>query len=149
MMDSRRGARGARFGAVLLNALLLGAITVLSGAAVAACGGKGTSYQTPTQPPSVARSATVTTSGTSTGATTTVTVQNFAFTPQNVTISVGSSVTWTFPSTVAHNVTADDSSFASGTLSGGQTYVRTFDKAGSYPYHCAIHPNMTGTVTVR
>ena len=48
-----------------------------------------------------------------------------------------------------HNITSDNDAFAaSGTLGGDATYSVTLTAAGTYPYHCAIHPNMVGTVTV-
>jgi len=49
----------------------------------------------------------------------------------------------------SHNIASDNGAFAtSGTLGGNATYSVTFTAAGDYPYHCAIHPNMVGTVTV-
>jgi plastocyanin len=48
----------------------------------------------------------------------------------------------------AHNITADDGSFASGTLPPGQSFEATFTAAGTYHYHCSIHPAMKGTVIV-
>jgi plastocyanin len=49
---------------------------------------------------------------------------------------------------VTHNITADDASFTSGNLPPGNTFEHTFTVAGSYAYHCSIHPTMKGTVTV-
>jgi plastocyanin len=52
-------------------------------------------------------------------------------------------------SATVHNITSDDGAFtASGGLGGNGTYSVALTTAGSYPYHCAIHPNMVGTVTV-
>jgi plastocyanin len=45
-------------------------------------------------------------------------------------------------------VTADDGAFRSDRLGSGATFSQTFAKAGTFAYHCAIHPGMTGTVTV-
>jgi plastocyanin len=78
-----------------------------------------------------------------------VAIKNFAFTPQNVSIPVGATVTWKFEDQTEHNVTAADGSFKSANLSGGKTFAMTFTKAGKFPYMCTIHPFMTGTVTVR
>jgi plastocyanin len=47
-----------------------------------------------------------------------------------------------------HNITADDGGFTSGNIAPGGTFERTYTVAGSYAYHCSIHPTMKGTVTV-
>ena len=49
---------------------------------------------------------------------------------------------------VAHNITSDDGAFTSGTLSPGSTFSATFGAAGTYGYHCSVHPTMIGEVTV-
>lgn len=77
-----------------------------------------------------------------------VSINNFAFTPANATISVGGTVNWTNNQSAPHTVTADDRSFDSGRLTTGQGFTRTFTTAGSFAYHCDIHPTMHGTVTV-
>jgi plastocyanin len=77
-----------------------------------------------------------------------VTIQNFSFQPGTITVKVGTTVTWTNQDTIGHTVTLDDGSATSGTLEHGQTYNQTFSKAGTFAYHCKIHPSMTATVTV-
>ena len=77
------------------------------------------------------------------------TIQNFAFSPNTITITSGSAVTWTNRDGVAHMVRADDGSWGSSTLGRGGTYSHVFTSSGSYTYHCAPHPYMTGTVVVR
>ena len=76
------------------------------------------------------------------------TIQNFAFSPNPLTVALGSTVTWTNLDGVAHTVTADDGSWGSSMLGQGETYSHVFTSPGSYTYHCAIHPFMTGTVVV-
>jgi len=56
---------------------------------------------------------------------------------------------WTNNDTIAHTSTADGGAWNSGTIAAGGTFSRTFTAAGSFPYHCAIHPGMIGTVTVQ
>jgi plastocyanin len=57
--------------------------------------------------------------------------------------------TYTTGTATSHNITSDNGAFAaSGTLGGNATYSITLTAPGSYPYHCAIHPNMVGTITV-
>ena len=81
--------------------------------------------------------------------TTAVNISGFAFVPSSVTIKAGDKVTWTNKDNTAHTVTSDNGAFASsGALSQNQTYSVTFGMAGTFPYHCSIHPTMTGTVTV-
>lgn len=77
-----------------------------------------------------------------------VAIANFAFSPPAITVAPGTTVVWTNQDTAAHTVTADDGSWASGTLNQGATYSRTFTTVGTYTYHCAIHPFMHGTITV-
>jgi plastocyanin/predicted lipoprotein with Yx(FWY)xxD motif len=75
-------------------------------------------------------------------------IANFAFAPVDITVTVGETVTWTNADSPSHTVTADDGSFDSGGIAPGATFSQSFTKAGTYAYHCTIHPSMTGTVTV-
>jgi plastocyanin len=116
---------------------LAGALLVV----IAACGGSGTTGET-SQP--AGESTTVASSGATTG-----TIDNFAFSPDSLSVSVGDTVTWTNKQAgTPHTVTADDGSFDSGNLATDATFSQTFDAAGTFAYHCTIHPSMTGTVTV-
>jgi LPXTG-motif cell wall-anchored protein len=92
--------------------------------------------------------ASVTTSVAHTSASATVTMADFFFSPGSVTVSVGDTVTWRNTGQAPHNATADDGSFATETINGGQSTSHTFDSAGSFSYICTIHPNMHGTVRV-
>ena len=82
------------------------------------------------------------------GATASVSIANLSFNPATLNISKGTTVTWTNNDTVTHTVTADQGTFDSNNLSPGSTFSFTFSQAGSYPYHCKIHPSMTGTINV-
>jgi plastocyanin len=87
--------------------------------------------------------------GTRTAAVVHVTIQNFAFSPQTITVAPGTTVVWTQKDSAPHNVTSDTNAWpASANLSPGQTFSHTFAKAGSYAYHCSVHPNMVATVIV-
>ena len=77
-----------------------------------------------------------------------VTIAGFAFDPAALTIKVGTTVKWTNQDSVGHSVTADDNSWGSGNLAQGNSYTFTFTKAGTYAYHCGVHPNMKATITV-
>lgn len=64
------------------------------------------------------------------------------------TIFPGQTVKWTNNDSVNHTATADDNSWGTGTMAPGVTFVRRFDTAGTYTYHCSYHPEMTGTIVV-
>jgi amicyanin len=83
-------------------------------------------------------------------ATTSVDIKGMAFSPANITVKVGDTVTWTNNDAVAHDVTETDGQNGpkSTLLQPGKSYVFTFDKAGTYNYNCSIHPGMTGSVIV-
>jgi plastocyanin len=78
-----------------------------------------------------------------------VTIQSFAFSPATITVKVGDSVTWTNQDSVGHSATADDNSFDTGVFSQGQSKSITFSKAGTFTYHCSVHPNMKAKVVVQ
>jgi plastocyanin len=77
-----------------------------------------------------------------------VTIDGFAFTPPELTVPVGSTVTWTNNYAANHTVTSDSGVFDSGTMAQGATFAFTFTEAGEFPYHCAIHSSMTATIHV-
>ena len=79
---------------------------------------------------------------------TAVSVANFAYNPGSATVAVGGVVTWTNSDPVTHTVTFDTGPDC-GNIAQGASVSRTFDAAGSFPYHCTIHPNMKGTVVVQ
>ncbi|MBI2029740.1 cupredoxin family copper-binding protein [Candidatus Gottesmanbacteria bacterium] len=79
----------------------------------------------------------------------TITIANFAFSPQTITFKKGSTVTWTNEDNVGHTVTSDTGTqLNSPLLSKGQSYSKTFNETGTFSYHCTPHPNMKGTVIV-
>jgi plastocyanin len=78
-----------------------------------------------------------------------VNVQFAEFGPSQVDLLPGETVEWTNVSERRHTVNADDGSFASGDLFGGDKFTRQFDEVGAYPYHCTVHDGMTGEVDVR
>lgn len=86
----------------------------------------------------------------STTDTNSVTIQNFAFSPVNISVKAGTKVTWTNNDSATHTITETDNQTGpnSGNVSPGSSYSFTFTKPGIYHYHCAIHPDMTGSVTV-
>jgi plastocyanin len=78
-----------------------------------------------------------------------VMIEFASFAPTQIDLLPGETVTWMNMSERSHTVTADDGSFDSGILGGGNTYSLRFATPGAYSYHCSIHPSMTGEVDVR
>jgi plastocyanin len=81
----------------------------------------------------------------------TITVKDFAFEPAAVTVASGTTVVWKFEGDHPHTSTSDGGSampWDSTFKYRGDTYQLTFDRAGTFGYHCRIHPRMTGVVTV-
>jgi plastocyanin len=96
--------------------------------------------------------------GTSTGATggstAQVVMKNIAFQPSQITVAVGTTVTWVNEDSVTHTVesgTRDNPTglFNSGDVAGGASFSYTFDQPGTYDYFCRIHPGMNGQVIVQ
>lgn len=76
--------------------------------------------------------------------------KNRIFTPSQITVAKGGTVTWTNNDQVAHTVTEDNGEGPdSGSIEPGATYSYTYKNAGSYQYHCKFHPEMRGTIVVK
>jgi plastocyanin len=80
---------------------------------------------------------------------TAVKIDNFNFSPNPLTVAVGTTVRWTNRDDIPHNVVADDKSFKSKVLDTDESFAYTFTKPGTYSYFCSIHPKMTGKVVVQ
>jgi plastocyanin len=72
-----------------------------------------------------------------------------AFSPKNVTINAGDAVKWTNTDTKSHQVIANNGAFASGTIGAKKTYSHTFNTAGTFNYHDALHPSLKGRIVVK
>ena len=81
--------------------------------------------------------------------TTEVKIDNFSFGPVELTVPVGTTVTWTNRDDIPHTVVSTDKVFKSKVLDTDEKFSFTFSKAGTYPYFCSIHPKMTGKVVVQ
>lgn len=120
--------------------MVLAACAVLSLLMLAACGGSGSSGTGSTGGGSDS-------TGGSASKSVTVSLQNFAFNPSDITVAVGGSVTFTNNDSTTHDIVGD--SFDSGQLAPGKSFTQTFATAGTFPIHCSIHPSMTAQVTVK
>jgi plastocyanin len=76
-----------------------------------------------------------------------IVISGFAFS-EDITVPVGTTVVVRNDDSAAHTWTADDGAFDSGSIDGGGTFEFTFTEAGTFAFHCNVHPSMTGTVTV-
>lgn len=134
--EATRGEGGARrvaaVAATIVGLLVLALL-------VAGCGGSGAATTTTGSP----------TSSGGQGAPIQVVMTNRSYDPATVTIKVGDTITWENQDAPQHDVVADNGEFKSNLFAKGVTFSYTFTKAGTYPYHCSIHPGMTGTVTVQ
>ena len=74
---------------------------------------------------------------------------NRAFVPAELNVAIGTTVTWTNTDSTSHTTTSDASGWNSGIVGNGRTFSFAFQNAGTFSYHCAIHPSMVGKVVVR
>ena len=80
-------------------------------------------------------------------ATQTVTIANFAF-PAGITAAVGDVIAFQNDDSAPHTATLDDDACTTGNISSGTSQSLVFNEPGDYPFHCKVHPNMTGTITI-
>jgi plastocyanin len=78
-----------------------------------------------------------------------VKIDNFSFGPAELTVAVGTTVTWTNRDDIPHTVVSTDKVFKSKVLDTDEKFSYTFAQAGTFPYFCSIHPKMTGKVIVK
>jgi plastocyanin len=78
-----------------------------------------------------------------------VVIEDFAFSPESLTVAAGTRVTWVNRDTAPHTATDTDKRFNSGALDTGDEFSFVFKDKGDYAYYCALHPQMRGRVTVK
>jgi plastocyanin len=88
-------------------------------------------------------------SQTASTATKAVAIKAAGFQPATVTIATGDAVKWTNRDTKTHQVVANNGSFASAVIRPGNGYTHVFRSAGTFRYHDALHPALTGKVVVK
>ena len=77
------------------------------------------------------------------------TIDNFAFAPKQLTVKAGTTVACTNKDDTPHTVTSDDGAFASQVMDTDQNFNYAFSQPGKFPFHCKLHPTMTGVVMVQ
>src|SRR5579871_750803 len=78
-----------------------------------------------------------------------VTIDNFTFTPPEMTVSVGTTVKWVNHDDIPHSVVNKDKVFRSKALDTDDSFSYTFASAGTFDYFCGLHPHMVGKVIVK
>lgn len=76
-------------------------------------------------------------------------IAGFAFSPATLTVSRGSTVTWTNVDAALHTVTSDGTTFDSGSFGQNSTFQFNASQPGTFQYRCAIHASMRGTLVVQ
>lgn len=130
-------------------------VTLAAGAAllVAACSSSGASTAPSTAAsaaPSVAASAPAVTACAESVAAgeVAVAIKGFAFNPADIQAKVGQTVTFTNGDSAPHTATLDDGTCTTPNIASGKADGLVFTAAGTYPFHCRVHPTMKGTITV-
>ena len=78
-----------------------------------------------------------------------LTIDNFTFNPQSLTVKAGTTVTWTNRDDIPHGIASANNAFKkSKALDTDDSFSFTFTTPGTYQYFCYIHPNMTGKIVV-
>ena len=131
----------------LLAALLLGACSPTSTATSA--GTAAQASMATAAPPTARASPPTTTAAPAPISGPQIVIGNFTFTPNALTVAVGTTVTWVNHDDIPHTVTAQNHSFTSAGLDTEDSFAHQFSAAGTYAYYCTIHAKMTATIIVR
>ena len=120
---------------------------VLATLILASCG--TTAYSSPSSSALQLTSAPVTQAPAASSNVVYVKIAVFTFTPNTLTIKVGTEVKWTNFDTATHNVTSDTGNeLNSPSIGQGESWSHVFNQAGTFAYHCGIHPSMVAMITV-
>jgi plastocyanin len=133
---------------------VLGLSAVLS-LALAACGSSGSTATPAASAPAASAAASAPAASAAAACaedanlgTVKVSIENFAFNPAAITAKVGDTIEFTNADTASHTATLDDDSCATGLITNAKSDGLKFTAAGTYPFHCSIHTDMKGTITV-
>ena len=82
---------------------------------------------------------------------TTIVIDNFSFSPAQLSVAAGATVTWENRDDIPHTIVNDATprTFKSPPLDSGEKFSQVFIKPGTYRYFCSLHPHMTGTIVVK
>jgi plastocyanin len=82
-------------------------------------------------------------------ATNVITIDNFTFSPKELTVAVGTTVKWVNHDDIPHTLVEKKTTFRSKALDTDDSYSFTFTSAGTFDYFCGLHPHMVGQVIVK
>jgi plastocyanin len=82
-------------------------------------------------------------------ATNVITIDNFTFSPKEVTVAAGTTVKWVNHDDIPHTIVEKKTTFRSKALDTDDSYSFTFTSAGDFDYFCGLHPHMVGKVIVK
>ena len=133
-----------------MRRLPVAAIAIAALVAIAGCssGSAPTNAPASAAAPSTAPSAASAAASAPAAGAAAVAIKDIAFNPQATQAKLGETITWTNQDSIAHTVTLDDKSVDSGNVAPSATFSHAFTQAGTLTYHCEIHKQMTGTITV-
>lgn len=78
-----------------------------------------------------------------------ITIDNFTFSPDKLTVPKGTAVTWTNKDDIPHSIVLGSIGARSKAMDTDESFSYRFDKAGTFSYICGLHPHMHGQVVVR
>ena len=127
-------------------------LSALMTLAIAACssGGSSSAPSTAASPPAAASASAAATAcqETTDPGDVAVSIKDFSFDPASIEAKVDQVIGFTNTGAAPHTVTLDDGSCATPNIAAGSADGVVFSAAGSYPFHCSIHAQMTGTIVV-
>ena len=78
-----------------------------------------------------------------------ITIDNFTFSPKELTVAVGTTIKWVNHDDIPHTIVEKKTTFRSKALDTDDSYSFTFTSAGTFDYFCGLHPHMVGQVIVK
>lgn len=132
----------------IIASLGLAAALGLAACSGSAATGAPTDAPSATQAPAPSSAAAGACAASTEAGTVTVSIEGFAFSPSSVTAKVGDVIAFTNKDSASHTATLDDDPCTTEGLGKDATGALVFSAPGSYPFHCRIHPDMTGTFEI-
>ena len=78
-----------------------------------------------------------------------ITIDNFTFSPKELTVAVGTTIKWVNRDDIPHTVVEKQTTFRSKLLDTDDAYSYTFTSAGAFDYFCGLHPHMVGQIIAK